>query len=77
MWCINLYIGGGDDCMKKEMPFKLTIKDLKKIKFICSGFEELCEKICFTDALRPANEVMTELQETVREYNEKLERGDF
>lgn len=62
---------------KKEVPFKLTMKDLKKIKFICSGFEELCEKICFTDVLRPANEVLTELQETVREYNEKLERGDF
>lgn len=63
--------------MKKEMPFKLSIKDLKKIKFIYSGFEELCEKICFADALCPANEVLTELKETVREYNDKLERGEF
>lgn len=51
----------------------LTMKDLKKIKNICAGFEELCKFIMEADLVHCEADLM-QLKEMVRMYNKILEK---
>ena len=52
----------------------LSIKDIKKIKTIASGFEELCKFIMDADLIHSDADLM-QLKEMVRMYNQILEKG--
>lgn len=51
----------------------LTIKDIRKIKTITSGFEEICKCILEADLINCEIDLM-QLKEMVRMYNNILEK---
>ena len=52
----------------------LNIKDIKKIKTISEGFEQLCKFILEADLVNCEADLM-QLKEMVRMYNKILEKG--
>lgn len=64
--------------MKKNnnVSFHLTIKDLKKIKYICQAFEDLCEAVVQAE-WKNTDEELKILKTLVEKYNTELEKGDI